>query len=126
MNAVQLELQPQAQQGPPPVSEHDLASMMARLRGQGWRTAADLGAGNEKEKRKLRAVCRASEGRIISGPLGYRLTAEVSAEDFAKCRGRLQHFIDDLKAHIAELDAVWFEQEAAARATPAQGQGGAA
>lgn len=93
------------------VSEQDLAVLMARLRGQGWRTAADLGAANEREKRKLRAICRASGGRIISGPLGYRLTQEVSAEEFSKCRGRLQSFIDDMKAHIVELDAAWFECE---------------
>jgi len=85
--------------------------LIARLRGRDWRTAADLGAMHENDKRKLRAVCRQSHGLIISGPKGYKLTSEVSADDYARCRARFQAIADDIGTHLAELDAQFYRNE---------------
>lgn len=55
--------------------------MIAALHGTGWRTARDLGARKESDKRVLRAIAEASEGQIISGQKGYKLTVEATPEE---------------------------------------------
>jgi hypothetical protein len=91
----------------PSVNARDVDWMMDELRGRDWRTAADLGAADEKAKRRLRAIARESKGEIISCGKGYRLTREVNHSEYFKCRARLKSFADDLIAHITELDLVW-------------------
>ena len=89
------------------VTARDVAWMMGELRGRDWRTAADLGAVTESEKRRLRAIARESGFEIISGAKGYRLTREVNHTEFFKSCARLKSFADDLLAHIAGLHRVW-------------------
>lgn len=62
----------------PEVTPSEVAELIARLRGKGWQTARDLGAEKESDKRQLRAIAEASEGQIISGQKGYKLTLEAT------------------------------------------------
>lgn len=93
------------------VTDRDVAGLMERLRGKNWQTAASLGATSDQAKRRLRAICRASQGHIISGQKGYRLTVEVSPSEYASSRGLLQSFADQLQEHVRQLDAVWWSTE---------------
>jgi hypothetical protein len=54
--------------------------LVDQLRGRGWRTAADLGAKTESQKRRLRLIVEASSGAILSypGSPGYRLFDEAT------------------------------------------------
>ena len=63
----------------PIVRKFQLDEMIARLRGKGWQTAKDLGA----RKERTSAIAEASEGQIISGQKGYRLTIEATVTEIA-------------------------------------------
>jgi hypothetical protein len=67
----------------PEVTPSEVAELIARLRGQGWQTSRELGAEKESEKRQLRAIAEASEGQIISGQKGYKLTLEATPDEVA-------------------------------------------
>jgi hypothetical protein len=68
----------------PIVEKFQVDEMIAALRGRGWRTAKDLGARKESDKRDLRAIAEASEGQIISGQKGYKLTIEATVTEIAE------------------------------------------
>jgi hypothetical protein len=67
----------------PNVSRFQVDTMIAALRNKGWQTAKALGARKEGEKRFLRAIAESSEGQIISGQKGYKLTLEATLEEIA-------------------------------------------
>lgn len=67
----------------PEVTPSEVAELISRLRGRDWQTARDLGAAKESDKRRLRAIAEASEGQIISGQKGYKLTLESTPEEVA-------------------------------------------
>jgi hypothetical protein len=67
--------------------------LIARLHGHGWQTAEQLGATTESQKRSLRAIGEESEGQIISGQRGYKLTieateSELDAVDWWRSQGK--------------------------------------
>jgi hypothetical protein len=68
----------------PEVEKFQVDEMIAALRGREWRTAKDLGAHRESDKRLLRAIAESSEGQIISGQRGYRLTLEATVSEIAE------------------------------------------
>lgn len=52
------------------------------LRGRGWITAKALGAQNPQwNERHLRRLAEISDGRILSGQTGYKLTVECTPEE---------------------------------------------
>jgi len=54
--------------------EADLSTLLAYLRGRGWRTAKEIAAHQELgfSDRYTRAIAQHSKGQIISGDLGYK------------------------------------------------------
>ncbi len=97
----------------PKISALEIETMMSALRGHDWQTAADLGAHTEGEKRRLRAVAEAAGARIISGARGYRLTREVSLDEFRQCRARLMSFADGIRERVRALDVEYHQGGAA-------------
>jgi|SRR5581483_7517435 len=77
----QLDLQFNQSTGAPIVTSSEVEWLINQLHGRGWRTAKDIGAKTENQKRSLRAIAEASEGEIISGQKGYKLTREASIEE---------------------------------------------
>lgn len=65
----------------PNVERFHIDTMIAALRGKGWQTSKALGARKEADKRILRAIAEESEGQIISGQKGYKLTLESTADE---------------------------------------------
>ena len=65
----------------PMVEKYQVDEMVRALKGRGWLTARQLGADKESDKRALRAIAEESEGQIISGQKGYKLTAEATLEE---------------------------------------------
>lgn len=95
-------------QAPPPAVDPEAVDwMIGQLRGKGWRLASDLGARTESEKRRLRAIARASKGQIISGQKGYHLTVEALHADYWQGRDWLNSQANEMKARVAEIDHVW-------------------
>jgi hypothetical protein len=68
----------------PAIKRFHIDQMIAVLRGKGWRTAKDLGARKEADKRVLRAIAESSEGQIISGQKGYKLTIEATVTEISE------------------------------------------
>lgn len=84
MNTDQLALDFERMAGKgPEVEKFQVDEMISALRGRGWRTAADLGAQKEGDKRMLRAIAENSEGQIISGQKGYKLTIESTVSEIS-------------------------------------------
>jgi hypothetical protein len=84
MTPQQLELS--ISQKAPEVSPDEIDLMINALRGKGWQTTTQLGAATWNEKRKLRVIAAASDGRIVSypGSPGYKLFDECVPEDFLR------------------------------------------
>lgn len=76
----ELDFERLAGQGPA-VEKFHVDEMIAALRGKGWMTAKALGARKESDKRVLRSIAEESEGQIISGQKGYKLTLECTLEE---------------------------------------------
>src|SRR3954466_10186236 len=70
----------------PKISEGEIVTMMNALRGRGWLKSGELGAKTEDEKRRIRAISEASNGRIVSWPgsPGYKLFDLCTPEDFLR------------------------------------------
>jgi len=79
----ELDFERLAGQGPD-VSKFQVETMIAALRGKGWQTSKELGARKESDKRILRAIAEESEGQIISGQKGYKLTSEATVNEIAE------------------------------------------
>jgi len=79
----ELDFERLAGQGPS-VEKFHVDEMIAALRGKPWQTSKDLGARSEKDKRILRAIAEESEGQIISGQKGYKLTSEATLEEISE------------------------------------------
>ncbi len=81
---LQLEL-PIAEKAPK-ISEGEIVAMMNTLHGRGWQKSSQLGAKTWDQKRRLRAIANASNGRIVSWPgsPGYKLFDECTPEDFLR------------------------------------------
>jgi hypothetical protein len=82
MDQSELDFECLAGEGPI-VSEFQVDTMIAALRGKNWQTARALGARKENDRRILRAIAEASEGQIISGQKGYKLTVEATLGEIA-------------------------------------------
>lgn len=70
----------------PSVTPAEIDLMLTALRGKGWRKSEQLGAKTWDEKRKLRAIAAAADGRIVSWPgsPGYKLFDECTPEEFLR------------------------------------------
>jgi hypothetical protein len=84
--------------------------MLAALKGQGWVAATILAhwlkLGSDG-RRTLRDAAQASEGRIISGQLGYRLTVEASPEEVREATGRLRSQARLMIRRLVKTQRVW-------------------
>jgi hypothetical protein len=100
----------------PPVtgpSARDVAWFVDLLRGRDWLTAEELlkELGQpvvETLKRRLRALAEASEGRISSGDRGYKLTVEMTAEEFGEFDRRLAGQESKMKARRVAAQQVFY------------------
>lgn len=94
----------------------DVEWFVAALRGRDWITAGDflrecgLARANETQMRRLRAYAAASGGRIGSGDLGYKLIAEMTADEFGRFERRLASQEAEMKSRRVAAMRVFFGQ----------------
>lgn len=86
----------------PEVSNDDVRNFINLLRGQGWVTAAQLGADTEAKKRRLRVLKSLSRGAIVSypGSPGYKLLDECTLTE-------LRHGDRAMRSQLREMAANW-------------------
>lgn len=110
MTQLALDFERMAAQGPKVLPFH-VEAMIQALRGNDWQRAAELGARNERDKRNLRAIAEASEGQIISGQKGYKLTLEATPEDL-NAAGWLKSQGDKMRGRWLKIQRVWHRRGA--------------
>jgi hypothetical protein len=115
---------------PPPVAaptSFEVAWFVDVLRGRDWITAeallTELGQPVvETLKRRLRALAEASEGRISSGDEGYKLTVEMTAEEFGKFDRRLANQEAKMKARRVAAHIVFYSRTNVNRSVNLEGR----
>jgi len=101
----QAELDFQAAQGPS-VEPRDIVEMERLLANAGdWMRAKDFPA--MWNERSLRAAASESEGRIISGQRGYKLTRLATPDEKHRSVSWLRHQAQTMNKRAIEIDLVW-------------------
>lgn len=105
----QLELIPPAG---PAVSSNEIDHVVNLLRGQNWMTAEDILNHLELPvaetlKRRIRKIASDSGGRIGSGQRGYKLVAEMTAEEFSHCDRWMAHQESEMQRRRLEMTRVF-------------------
>ena len=87
------------------VPAEDVTFIQRFLAGQGWIRAKAFPPGwNE---RRIRAAANASEGLVISGQKGYRLTLEATIEEARKASAWLRHQATAMTQRAVEIERVY-------------------
>ena len=103
----------------PVVSDREVEEFVSFLearRGK-WVTAAHYLAigprlnATEDSKRFVRALAQSSNGRICGGCKGYRLTVDLSEEEYATWRSAWLHSASEIQERVARADAVRAKEE---------------
>ena len=105
----QLELTPPPA---PKINTSDLDLLIYILTGKGWMTAKCIW----KEawychklwsKRHIRAIASNSQGQIISGQNGYRLTRESTIEEVQHASAWIRHQAAQMQTRALQIDRVY-------------------
>ena len=64
-----------------------LPEFLSWLHGRGWVTSAQIESVKTWKDRDIRALAEASDGQIISGQKGYKLTLEATLEEIDQASG---------------------------------------
>ncbi len=90
-----------------PESKPDPTPLIKCLRGRGWITARQLYRLLGFNDRKVRAIAAASEGQIISGQLGYKLTLEATLEEVQHAEAWLHSQSKQMDQRALEIRRVY-------------------
>lgn len=90
----------------PKIRRFQIDELIAQLRGKDWQTAKDLGCRSESDKRVLRALAEASDGQIISGQKGYKLTLEATLPEIDAAAAWLKHQGEAMIRRYSEIQRV--------------------
>jgi len=88
------------------------------LQGRDWITAADIlkevfRPVTENEKRKLRGLADASEGRVCGHQRGYKLVQSMTQEEYNWWRNEVLKAVGALQGRVVESDKVFYSRKAA-------------
>jgi len=91
------------------VMEGDVETLMRTLRGKGWLHAATIEDLLSWSERKIRAVANASEGQVLSGQHGYKLTIECTPEELKAGTQWLRSQARAMIGRSLRIARVWHE-----------------
>jgi len=102
------QLQLGLRQSAPAVDAADLALFIRSLADSAdWIKARELEVLTGFDDRKLRALASASQGDIISGSRGYRLTRLATIEEIDRCTSTLRSQADSMTARALQISRVY-------------------
>lgn len=81
----------------------DVERLIAKLSGKGWLNASTLKPLTGWNDRKIRAVANASNGRVISGQKGYRLTSEATRAEIDHACNWLRHQATEMQRRAQQI-----------------------
>lgn len=98
------------------ITLEEVAVLRYNLRGLGWLLGSEisfklLAVGLLWSDRKIRAVAAASEGQIISGQRGYRLTSEATIAEVQHSAAWLRHQALEMTRRAVEIDRVYHRKQ---------------
>lgn len=127
MNTTQPELtftsgRPQGQPAIPEVAADDpnIDYLVRLLDKQDWVKSAELCERVLRETgvrwcdRKVRALARASNGRIAGGQKGYKLVTDMTHEEYNHYRNWMLSQCDEMKRRVLESDKLFYAKKATA------------
>jgi len=87
--------------------------MIELLTGKDWQTSRELltrigRPDTDGNRRSLRAVAEASEGRIAGGQKGYKLVEQMTAEEFHHYRNWMLSQTTKMERRILQSDKVFY------------------
>lgn len=82
----------------------DPSALIDFLSDRDWTLARDIPLAND---RALRNLANASEGQIISGNRGYKLTRLATLEEISECTDRIRSQADRMIARSLEISRVY-------------------
>jgi hypothetical protein len=83
-----------------------LESLIRTLAGRGWLTRKQLERETDYSDRTIRALANASDGQIISGQQGYRLTREATLDEIKHAAGWLKHQAAEMQRRAIQIERV--------------------
>lgn len=90
----------------PDLTELHAGVLMMVLKGAGWVTAKRLMIKCDLTDRQLRAAANASDGQVISGQKGYRLTREATLEEIDHAAHWLSHQAQEMNRRSIAIQKV--------------------
>ena len=78
----------------------DSSPLVGWLVGKGWRTRKDIVRALAMTERDIRDMVEHSDGRILSGQSGYRLTCEATLEEIEHCTAMLRSQVRRMNEHV--------------------------
>ena len=88
-------------------SDDRIARLIGWLSGKGWRRAKEIHAVFGWDDRTVRSLASESEGRILSGQKGYRLTRESNAPEIERSISFLRAQGRKMIARSLQIARVW-------------------
>ena len=86
------------------------------LRGLDWQTASEILSAwgqlvTDHNRRWLRALAAKSGGRVAGGQRGYKLTKEMTNEEFNHWRNWMTSQADEMRRRVIEADRIWYARK---------------
>ena len=81
-------------------------ALVSSLRGGEWLKAAAICRVTGLNDRQIRAAANASDGQVISGQSGYKLTALATQEEIAHAVNWMNHQANQMKKRVIQIERV--------------------
>lgn len=91
----------------PTPEDPQLAQLLAFLDQRGWITSAQLHSALRFSDRTCRALAEASEGQIISGQKGYKLTRQSTPEEIREATAWLESQARKMSQRAGAIRRTW-------------------
>src|SRR5579872_6305207 len=84
----------------------DIAALCAWLRGRGLQRAAKIEEALGLNDRYIRDLAHQSQGEIISGQNGYKLTCQATGDEIIRCIRTLRSQADEMRQRSIDIERV--------------------
>lgn len=92
-------------------TQDDVENFVLLLAGRGWVHSRILRQELNVSRRHVCALAESSEGRVLSGNQGYRLTAEATKEELEKCVNKQLAQARQTQKRMRLTEDVWLAAE---------------
>jgi hypothetical protein len=84
-----------------------VAELLNTLNGQGWVTSREIRAAKGWEDRTIRLLAAASDGQVLSGQHGYKLTSQATPEEMMHATSWLESQAREMSNRARAIRRRW-------------------